>query len=101
MSACGNYCLIGYSSGHVDLYNMQSGLYRGSYGNPSAYNCIVRGVHSDALNLTTITCSENGEISFWPFKDKTNLNSAMKQPKFQIKLEDNMTIDHSVLHRER
>ena len=35
ISACGNYCLIGYSSGHVDLFNMQSGLFRGSYGNPS------------------------------------------------------------------
>ena len=32
VSACGNYGLIGYSSGHVDIYNMQSGLHRGHFG---------------------------------------------------------------------
>lgn len=29
--------MIGYSSGHVDVYNLQSGLHRGSYGDPG--NC--------------------------------------------------------------
>ena len=32
ISVCGNYGLVGYSSGHVDMYNIQSGLYRGTYG---------------------------------------------------------------------
>ena len=31
ISPCGNFCAVGYSSGHVDVYNMQSGIYRGSY----------------------------------------------------------------------
>ena len=26
--------MIGYSSGHVDVFNMESSLYRGSYGKP-------------------------------------------------------------------
>ena len=32
ISPCGNFCIIGYSTGHMDMYNMQSGLYRGSFG---------------------------------------------------------------------
>lgn len=32
VSPCGNFCVLGYSSGHIDVYNMQSGIYRGSYG---------------------------------------------------------------------
>jgi hypothetical protein len=32
ISPCGNFCVIGYSTGHIDMYNMQSGLYRGSFG---------------------------------------------------------------------
>ena len=32
ITSCGNFGLVGYSSGHVDVFNLQSGLYRGSYG---------------------------------------------------------------------
>ena len=32
ISPCGNFCVIGYSTGHLDMFNMQSGLYRGSFG---------------------------------------------------------------------
>ena len=32
ITSCGNFVLIGYSSGHVDKYNIQSGLLRGTYG---------------------------------------------------------------------
>lgn len=95
---CGNYCVIGYSSGHVDLYNMQSGIYRGSYGKTTAHDSTVRGVATDSLNLTTITCSENGEIFFWPFKDKKKLNSNVTEYKDLIKIEEN--ISSVLLHRE-
>ena len=49
--------------------------------------------------MTTITCGENGEITFWPFKDKKHLNSAILNYKHQIKLDE--TIDKMILHRER
>ena len=39
INACGNFGIIGYSTGHVDLYNLQSGLYRGTYGENSAHEC--------------------------------------------------------------
>ena len=34
ITSCGNFGVIGYSSGHVDMYNLQSGIHRGSYGDP-------------------------------------------------------------------
>lgn len=34
ITACGNFAIIGQSSGHVNKFNIQSGLYRGSYGSP-------------------------------------------------------------------
>ena len=34
VSSCGNFAVIGYSTGHVDTFNMQSGLHRGTYGSP-------------------------------------------------------------------
>ena len=37
VSSCGNFCVIGYSSGHVDVFNMQSGIHRGSYVNPHSH----------------------------------------------------------------
>ncbi len=61
----------------------------------------MRGVASDALNLTTITCSENGEILFWPFKDKKVLNSNVLNYTFRLKLDNEATINKIILHRER
>lgn len=98
ISQCGNYCLIGYSSGHVDLYNIQSGAFRGTYGKPSAHDCSVRGVASDSLNLTTITCGENGSIRFWQFKEKKSLQSIVENWKHELKLDE--SIDKISLHRE-
>ena len=56
VSACGHFCIIGYSSGHVDRFNMQSGLHRATYVHCEASNSPlaslngIRGVASDALN---------------------------------------------------
>ena len=50
VSSCGNYCVIGYSSGHIDMFNMQSGLHRGTYANPTT------GTHT----LVHIDNSESG-----------------------------------------
>lgn len=32
ITSCGNFAVIGLSSGTVDVYNMQSGIHRGSFG---------------------------------------------------------------------
>jgi U3 small nucleolar RNA-associated protein 21 len=70
LSACGNFIIIGYSSGHIDRYNIQSGLYRGEYkhGEKPAHKNPIRGVASDALNQMVISADSRGIIKFWHFK---------------------------------
>lgn len=72
LSACGNFIIIGYSSGHVDRFNIQSGLYRGEYkhGDHPAHKNPVRGVASDSLNQQVITGDREGNLKFWRFKGR-------------------------------
>jgi U3 small nucleolar RNA-associated protein 21 len=67
LTHCGNFVIIGYSSGDVERFNIQSGLHRASYGKP-AHSEDVRGVFSDNLNQVVITGSMDGTIKFWNFK---------------------------------
>lgn len=46
LTHCGNFVVIGYSSGHCDRYNIQSGLLRATYGDP-AHKGAVRGAAVD------------------------------------------------------
>ncbi|GBM87862.1 WD repeat-containing protein 36, partial [Araneus ventricosus] len=32
ISTCGNFVVIGYNTGHLDKFNVQSGMHRGSFG---------------------------------------------------------------------
>ncbi|XP_064624692.1 WD repeat-containing protein 36-like [Lineus longissimus] len=90
ITSCGNFGLIGYSSGHVDTYNMQSGLYRGSYGKPTAHSSSVRGLAVDGLNQVTVTAGADKLVKFWKFKKKEFLS--------EIKMEDQ--ISQVLAHRE-
>ncbi|XP_014271502.1 WD repeat-containing protein 36 [Halyomorpha halys] len=64
---CGNFVVIGYSSGHVDRFNIQSGIHRCTYGNKSAHKGSVRGVAVDALNQIVLSGCNSGYFKFWPF----------------------------------
>merc|ERR1719204_186198 len=70
LTACGNFVLIGYSTGHVDRFNIQSGLHRGSYehGKKPAHKNVVRGIATCAVNMQTITVDSKGVLKFWKFK---------------------------------
>ncbi|VDP61211.1 unnamed protein product [Schistosoma curassoni] len=68
LTSCGNYALIGYSSGDVFKFNMQSGLERGSYGSPTAHLCSIVGLAVNNVNRVTITVGES-EIRFWSFHE--------------------------------
>lgn len=70
LTHCGNFIIVGYSTGHVDVFNMQSGICRGSYGDPKAHKSPIRGVAVDELNQITITGCSKGQIKFWVFKTK-------------------------------
>lgn len=75
MTACGNFVIIGFESGHVDQFNIQSGHYRGRYGNNKAHQGSVCGIATDALNQITITIGVDKEIKFWKFKTKELLQT--------------------------
>ncbi|XP_054747094.1 WD repeat-containing protein 36 [Anastrepha obliqua] len=68
LTHCCNFVIIGYSSGDVERFNIQSGLHRASYGSP-AHKTAVRGVVSDILNQFVITGCGQGLLKFWPFKE--------------------------------
>lgn len=69
-SHCGNYVIIGYSTGDVERFNMQSGQHRLSYGGfRSAHEAAVRGLACDNLNQYLVSGCSQGLVKFWPFKD--------------------------------
>ncbi|XP_072399181.1 WD repeat-containing protein 36 [Diabrotica undecimpunctata] len=91
LSHCGNFVIVGYSTGHVDRFNMQSGIWRDSYGNPKAHKYPVRGISSDTLNQFVVTGGGN-EVKFWRFKNKDS------PPLAAIPLEETISFFRS--HRE-
>ncbi|XP_038127938.1 WD repeat-containing protein 36 [Cyprinodon tularosa] len=71
ITSCGNFALIGLSCGRVDVYNLQSGLHRGCYGDDEkAHSGAVRGVAADTLNQLTLTCGSDWLLKFWRFKTR-------------------------------
>uniref|UniRef100_A0A3Q4GT47 WD repeat domain 36 n=1 Tax=Neolamprologus brichardi TaxID=32507 RepID=A0A3Q4GT47_NEOBR len=78
ITSCGNFVVIGSSCGRVDVYNLQSGLHRGCYGdNEKAHNGVVRGIATDTLNQLTLTTGSDWLLKFWRFKSK-KLEEEMK-----------------------
>ncbi|MEQ2173079.1 hypothetical protein GOODEAATRI_027966 [Goodea atripinnis] len=95
ITSCGNFAVIGSSCGHVDIYNLQSGLHRGCYGDgekgelacpfdcstlclcllnlvpcAAAHSGVVRGVATDSLNQLTLSCGSDWLLKFWRFKTR-------------------------------
>lgn len=67
MSTCGNFVVIGYQSGNLCKFNIQSGLDRGSFGKNPHFSCI-RGVDIDNANYVMASSSADKTIKFWNFK---------------------------------
>lgn len=85
LSACGNFVTIGYSSGHVDRFNIQSGIHRMTYGKELAHEGSVRGVASDALNQVVVTAGADSYLRFWAFRDGRRLSEvALSAPVARI-----------------
>ncbi|KAG9353652.1 hypothetical protein JZ751_011774 [Albula glossodonta] len=70
ITSCGNFVVIGLSSGHIDVYNMQSGFHRGQYGQDRAHDGPVRGVAVDSLNQMTVSAGADKLLKVWKFKSK-------------------------------
>lgn len=71
LTHCGNFIIIGYSTGHVERFNIQSGIHRMQYGNPAHKKSAINGVASDLLNQSVISGGSDGYVKFWNFT--TNL----------------------------
>ncbi|KAE8411565.1 Utp21 specific WD40 associated putative domain-containing protein [Aspergillus pseudocaelatus] len=77
ISQCGTFALVGSAGGSIDMFNMQSGLYRQSFpsrglkkaskGNGAKHSKAVTGVAIDGLNQTVISCGLDGKVKFWDF----------------------------------
>lgn len=75
ITSCGNFAVIALSSGHIDVFNMQSGLHRGHYGEDKAHAGPVRGVAVDGLNQLTVSVGADHLVKIWKFKSKELLHS--------------------------
>ncbi|KOC59513.1 WD repeat-containing protein 36 [Habropoda laboriosa] len=72
LTKCGNFVVIGYNTGHVERFNIQSGIHRASYGtDKGAHQGPVKGVMTDPLNHTVITAGRDTFLKFWRFTPKT------------------------------
>nr|CAB3267697.1 WD repeat-containing protein 36-like [Phallusia mammillata] len=81
LTSCGNFCVIGHNTGHVDVHNVQSGIHRGSFVDNAckkskAHCCSVTGIAVDSLNQITVSVGTNKEVKFWKFKSKLLLDVA-------------------------
>ena len=38
ITGCGNFCVLGMSTGHVEMFNIQSGIHRGEFGKPQGHH---------------------------------------------------------------
>ncbi|XP_015192182.2 WD repeat-containing protein 36 [Lepisosteus oculatus] len=70
ITSCGNFAVVALSSGHIDVYNMQSGYHRGQYGKDKAHEGPVRGLAVDGLNQLTVSVGADKLIKIWKFKSK-------------------------------
>ncbi|KAF7593049.1 WD repeat-containing protein 36 [Aspergillus hancockii] len=85
VSQCGTFAFVGSAGGSIDMFNMQSGLYRQSFpsrgikkndrtnarsfvisnGNSAKHTKAVTGVVVDGLNQTVVSCGLDGKVKFW------------------------------------
>lgn len=72
ISSCGNFVVIGYKSGSLHMFNIQSGLHRGKF---QKHTGSVRGIGIDSANLMVVSTSADKCINFHCFKTKKVLNS--------------------------
>uniref|UniRef100_A0A0N5B6G2 Utp21 domain-containing protein n=1 Tax=Strongyloides papillosus TaxID=174720 RepID=A0A0N5B6G2_STREA len=84
ISNCGNLAFVGYSTGHVNCYNIQSGNYKFSFVDKSlgdknvAIQGSVVGLAVDVSSKRVIVVSQNGAISFYDRHPKPVLVCKMK-----------------------
>ncbi|PIA17099.1 YVTN repeat-like/Quino protein amine dehydrogenase [Coemansia reversa NRRL 1564] len=64
ISACGNFGLLGLSSGVIEMVNMQSGMARRTF---AGHSKAVTGIQTDSCNLHIYSTSLDGSLRIWDF----------------------------------
>uniref|UniRef100_A0AC35UGH9 Utp21 domain-containing protein n=1 Tax=Rhabditophanes sp. KR3021 TaxID=114890 RepID=A0AC35UGH9_9BILA len=83
MSSCGNFAYVGYSTGHVYCFNIQSGLFRFALVDSClgekeiCVNGSVIAVCSDIGNSRIVVVSQNGHMAFFDREQHAKLVKRM------------------------
>ncbi|KAJ2794578.1 rRNA-processing protein utp21 [Coemansia guatemalensis] len=72
ISACGNFGLLGLSSGVIEMVNMQSGISRRTF---AGHTKAVTGIQTDSCNLRVYSTSLDGTLRVWEFSTGKQLHS--------------------------
>jgi len=95
VSSCGNFAVVGTSSGAIHRYNLQSGIHRGAYldgsggvGEGLAHAGSVAGVGVDSCNRTLVSAGFDGRVRVWDFvkrslKCEANAGTPIRLMRFQ------------------
>ncbi|CAG8455276.1 13892_t:CDS:10 [Ambispora leptoticha] len=75
VSACGNFGIIGSSSGCIVMFNMQSGKLRKTFAGSDEHGKSISGLASDPLNRFIISSSLDGTIKIWDFTSAEVINT--------------------------
>lgn len=67
VSTCGNFGIVGAKSGWIDVYNMQSGIHRGTFVGKLGHKGEITGLIVTQLNNILISSSLDGTIKVSPF----------------------------------
>jgi U3 small nucleolar RNA-associated protein 21 len=77
VSACGNFAVVGYRSGIIYKYNLQSTIERGSFPTVSpsivVHHKEVNGLFIDISNREMISSGVDGKVVFWDFMNHSVL----------------------------
>ena len=64
ISSCGNFAVVGYTSGRCDMFNLQSGAHRRTF---QGHSKTVTGLAIDTLNSKLVSSSLDGTVIVWDF----------------------------------
>lgn len=72
-SPCGNFVVVGYASGHIELFNIQSGIHRGTFGTTEspAHRGQVRSIAVNSSCSLVYSAGSDGILRFWNFQSQT------------------------------
>lgn len=72
LSQCGNFGFVGYECGSLHMFNVQSGIHRGTFRCPGglAHRGSVSGCASDRFNRKVISAGLDGVLRLWTFKER-------------------------------